>query len=51
MNQWYEWDDGWFTYYVNIDTGEKKFELEEGDELIPYNYKLDDFCWKVNKGE
>ena len=23
--------DGWFTYYVNVKTGEKKWELEPGD--------------------
>lgn len=49
MNQWYEWDDGWFTYYVNTETREKKLHLEEGDELVPYYDKLDDFCWKVIK--
>lgn len=23
--------DGWFEYYYNINTGEKKFKLEDGD--------------------
>lgn len=41
--KYYEWNDGWFTYYVNQETGEKKFELEEGDELVVP--KLDDFLW------
>ena len=31
---WRRFSDGWFTYYYNIDTGERKFELEPGDVLI-----------------
>lgn len=27
-------DKGWFTYYVNVETGEKKFKLDDGDVLI-----------------
>ena len=35
-------NDGWFTYYVNVETGERKFQLEPGDIEVPR--KLDDFC-------
>lgn len=31
---WYKFYDGWFSYYVNEKTGEKKFELEDEDVLI-----------------
>lgn len=42
-NTWYKFNDGWFTYYVNTLTNEKKFELEDGDiEVGGYDY-LDDF--------
>ena len=42
MNRWYKYNDGWFTYYINIETGEKKFTLEDGDfEVEPP--KMDDF--------
>lgn len=41
QNKYYEFCDGWFTYYVNTKTGEKKFELEEGDILTEHN--PDDF--------
>lgn len=27
-------DDGWFTYYVNVDTGEKKLKLDATDILV-----------------
>ena len=30
-NEYYKENDGWFTYYVNSRTGEKKFKLDEGD--------------------
>ncbi len=42
MNEWYEISDGWFAYYVNKATGEKKFELEDGDILV--ERELDDFA-------
>ena len=48
-NEYYEWDDGWFTYYINVESGEKKLYLEEGDTLLPYYDKIDDFCWKIEK--
>ena len=31
MNKYRKFFDGWFTYYVNILTGEKKFTLDPGD--------------------
>ena len=42
MGDWYEWDDGWFHYYINKDTGEKKFKLDPEDILVEPP-KLDDF--------
>jgi len=42
MNEWYEINDGWFTYYANVATGKKKFELEDGDILV--ERELDDFA-------
>ena len=42
VNEWYEINDGWFTYYANKATGEKKFELEDGDILV--ERELDDFA-------
>lgn len=39
--RYYKTSDGWFDYYVNKDTGEKKFKLEEGDIEIDSN--ADDF--------
>ena len=43
-NKYYEFSDGFFTYYVNVKTGEKKFSLDNGDLLEEAN--LDDFCRK-----
>ena len=34
-------DDGWFRYYVDIETGEKYFTMPEGAELI--EWQPDDF--------
>lgn len=28
---WRRFSDGWFTYYYNVDTGERKFSLSPGD--------------------
>lgn len=39
--EYYKVRDGFFTYYVNTKTGEKKFELGEGDILV--DSKPDDF--------
>ena len=41
MNKYYKFSDGWFTYYVNVATGEKKFSLDKDDVLVE-SY-LDDF--------
>ena len=38
---YYKFNDGFFTYYVNKATGEKKFTLDEGDVEVDSN--LDDF--------
>ena len=34
--------DGWFDFYQNVVTGEKKFALDEGDILV--EAEMDDFC-------
>ena len=44
MKMWHEVNDGWFTYYKNITTDEKKLHLEKGDKLVERN--LDDFYRK-----
>ena len=41
MNKYYQINDGWFTYYVNLETGEKKFKLDKNDVLV--DHKPDDF--------
>lgn len=41
-NKYYKFSDGFFTYYVNVKTGEKKFSLDKIDLLVKSN--LDDFC-------
>ncbi len=28
---WYKFSDGWFTYYINRQTGERKLTLDPGD--------------------
>jgi len=43
-HQYYKWYDGWFTYYVNVKTGKKKFFLEEGDVLV--DHETDDFIYE-----
>ena len=40
-NKYYQINDGWFTYYVNAETGEKKLYLDEDDVVV--EHKLDDF--------
>lgn len=42
QNEYYPFNDGMFSYYVNKDTGEKKFKLDFTD--IEVEAKLDDFC-------
>ena len=34
MNRYYKINDSWFTYYVNINNGEKKFTLDKDDVLV-----------------
>lgn len=34
-------NEGLFSYYINIETGEKKFTLDQGDILVERD--LDDF--------
>ncbi len=41
-NKYYKFSDGFFTYYVNTVTGEKKFRLDKGDVCV--EHKADDFC-------
>ena len=36
-----KFNDGWFDYYVDVNTGEKKFRLGRRDRLA--DLKLDDF--------
>ncbi len=38
---WYKFSDGFFTCYVNKETGEKKLRLDSGDIEVASN--LDDF--------
>lgn len=33
---WRKFYDGWFEYYYNIETGERKFKLEPGDKLADW---------------
>lgn len=33
-NRWREFYDGWFTYFYNVETGERKFKLDPGDILV-----------------
>lgn len=42
MNEYHQFSDGWFTYYVNVKTGDKKLALGKDDILVESN--LDDFC-------
>lgn len=48
-NKYYRWNDGFFTYYINVETGEKKWKLEKDDIEVPA--ELDDFQEKqrINK--
>ena len=41
-NKYYKVSDGWFDYYVNSVTGEKKFDLCDNDVCI--DRRVDDFC-------
>jgi hypothetical protein len=33
-NKYYQVSDGFFTYFVNVKTGSKKFSLDEGDVQV-----------------
>lgn len=45
MNEYYKFNDGFFTYYIDKITGEKKFELDKNDVVI--DGEFDDFIrWK-----
>ena len=41
MNKYYQINDGWFTYYVNVETDDKKFKLDKNDVLVAH--RPDDF--------
>ena len=41
-NQYYKESDGFFSYFVNKKTGEKKFKLDKNDVCVERN--MDDFC-------
>lgn len=38
LQYWKKIDDGWFTYYYNTETGERKFRLDDNDVLIEDEY-------------
>ena len=49
MNEYFRFRDGWFEYFVNIQTGKKKLVLDPNDvEIEP---KLDGFIRKEVKDE
>lgn len=41
MKHYYKFSDGFFTYYICVETGEKKFELNKNDILV--DREFDDF--------
>ena len=43
--EYYKWSDGFFTYYINPKTGEKKLDLQDGDYEVPA--PADDFRREV----
>lgn len=45
-NKWVKVYDGFFNYYANVATGEKKFKLEDSDILVDSH--LDDFYRQTN---
>ena len=47
MNKYYKLSDGFFTYFVNVENGKKKFSLDENDVLVESD--LDDFCRQENE--
>lgn len=49
MNKYYKFSDGWFTYYVNVRTGEKKLLLDEGDIEVPYKEQEDEAYLELSR--
>ena len=42
MAKYYKYNDGWFIYFINTETGEKKYNVDDDDEIVDFEY--DDFC-------
>lgn len=42
MSKYYKTNDGWFDFYVNAETGEKKAKLDKDDILVE-KPEVDDF--------
>ena len=40
--KYYKYNDGWFIYFINTETGEKKYNIEDDDEIVDFKY--DDFA-------
>ena len=40
--KYYKYNDGWFIYFINTETGEKKYNIDDDDEIV--NFEYDDFC-------
>lgn len=49
MNEYYLFNDGFFSYYINKQTGEKKFKLDKNDKLVLA--ECDDFTREINISE
>lgn len=47
-NRYYKTSDGFFSYFVNAETGEKKFKLDEDDICVERS--VDDFCREKTGG-
>ncbi len=47
MDKYYAFDDGWFSYFVNVVTGEKKFELGSDDIEVEPNLDAFDEMAKI----
>ena len=46
INGYCKFNDGFFTYYINVETGSKKIFLDEGD--IKVEPRLDDFSRQID---
>ena len=42
MAKYYKYNDGWFIYFINTETGEKKYNIDDDDEIVDFKY--DDFA-------